>query len=113
MHDVLLGVLDEGRLTDRFGHTATFRSSVIIMTSNLGAERSAAMGYDDSVQLEFERIAMSAFRPEFFNRIDAVVTFRPLSAETIRTLVCRELAALARNNESNVIEGHQLRLVRA
>ena len=58
VHDVLLGVLDEGRLTDRFGRMTTFRSAVIVMTSNLGAERSAAVGFDPQCSRAFERIAM-------------------------------------------------------
>jgi ATP-dependent Clp protease ATP-binding subunit ClpC len=98
VHDTLLGILDEGRLTDRFGRTATFHSSVIIMTSNLGAERSAAIGYDDSVAPAFERIAMNTFRPEFFNRIDAVVSFRPLTQATIVELARRELESLAKRD---------------
>ena len=94
VHDALLGVLDEGRLTDRFGRTTTFKSAVIVMTSNVGAERSAAIGFDPSAQPSFERIAMGTFRPEFFNRIDAVVTFQPLAQETIVALARRELEAI-------------------
>jgi ATP-dependent Clp protease ATP-binding subunit ClpC len=92
--DALLGVLDEGRLTDRFGRTTTFRSAVIVMTSNVGADRAATMGFDSSAQPAFERIAMDTFRPEFFNRIDSVITFRPLSHETILALARRELEAI-------------------
>jgi len=98
VHDALLGILDEGRLTDRFGRTATFQSSVIIMTSNLGTERSGAIGYDDSVVPAFERIAMNEFRPEFFNRIDTVVAFRPLDQDSIVALARRELEAIARRD---------------
>jgi ATP-dependent Clp protease ATP-binding subunit ClpC len=94
VHDMLLGVLDEGRLTDRLGRTTTFHSSVIVMTSNLGAERSAAIGFDGSVQTAFDRIAMRTFRPEFYNRIDSVVSFQPLSRETIFVLARRELEAI-------------------
>jgi len=94
VHDVLLGMLDEGRLTDRFGRTTTFLSSVIVMTSNIGAERMAAVGFDGSVQPPFERIAMETFRPEFFNRIDGVVSFQPLAEATIFALARRELQGL-------------------
>lgn len=94
--DALLGVLDEGRLTDRFGRTTTFRSAVIIMTSNVGADRSTQLGFDSNAQPAFERIAMDTFRPEFYNRIDSVISFQPLSQETIRSLARRELAAIAR-----------------
>jgi ATP-dependent Clp protease ATP-binding subunit ClpC len=94
--DVLLGVLDEGQLADRFGRTTTFRSSVILMTSNLGAERKSALGFGEGGQPAFERIAMTAFRPEFYNRIDAVVSFRPLDRATIARLAERELESIAR-----------------
>jgi len=87
--------LDEGRLTDRFGRTTTFHSAVIVMTSNLGAERNAAIGFDADRQPAFERAALEAFRPEFVNRIDALISFQPLRRETIRALAVRELASLA------------------
>lgn len=98
VHDVLLGMLDEGRLTDRFGRVTTFHSAVIVMTSNLGAERSAVVGFDGTALPAFERIAMGTFRPEFFNRIDAVITFQPLSRETIVALAQRELEGIARRD---------------
>jgi ATP-dependent Clp protease ATP-binding subunit ClpC len=93
--DALLGVLDEGRLTDRFGRTTTFRSAVIVMTSNLGAERSATLGFNASAEVDFERIALQTFRPEFFNRIDSIITFQPLAPAAIRLLAHRELQAVA------------------
>jgi ATP-dependent Clp protease ATP-binding subunit ClpC len=101
--DVLLGVLDEGRLTDRFGRTATFRSAVIIMTSNLGTEHRGTIGFDasgaamphESVGRPYERAVTSFFRAEFFNRIDAVVTFQPLGAATIQAITRKELSDLA------------------
>jgi ATP-dependent Clp protease ATP-binding subunit ClpC len=95
VHDALLGLLDEGRLTDRFGRVTTFRSAVIVMTSNVGADRGQPVGFDNNVRTSFERIVMEQFRPEFVNRIDAIVTFQPLSRETISRLVVRELQALA------------------
>lgn len=98
VHDALLGMLDEGRLTDRFGRTTAFQSAVIVMTSNLGAERLMPVGFDGAAQPPFERIAMQAFRPEFFNRIDAVVTFQPLPREVIAALARRELTAIARRD---------------
>jgi ATP-dependent Clp protease ATP-binding subunit ClpC len=98
VHDVLLGMLDEGRLTDRFGRTTAFQSAVIVMTSNLGAERLSAVGFDNAAQPPFERIAMQTFRPEFFNRIDAVVTFQPLPHDVISALARRELTAVGRRD---------------
>ena len=95
VHDALLGVLDEGRLTDRLGRTTSFLSAVIVMTSNLGAERGTPVGFDSAARPAFERIAMETFRPEFFNRIDEVVTFQPLERDTIAALARRELASIA------------------
>jgi ATP-dependent Clp protease ATP-binding subunit ClpC len=95
IHDALLGVLDEGRLTDRYGRVTTFRSAVIVMTSNLGAERSDAIGFDANVRPSFERTVLEHFRPEFVNRIDRIVTFEPLGRDTIAELVVRELRSLA------------------
>jgi len=95
--DVLLSVFDEGRLTDRFGHTTWFRSAVIIMTSNLGATSSDPPGFN--LQLEpaastYDRAAQIFFRPEFYNRIDRVVSFRALSRDSIRRIVVKELRSL-------------------
>ncbi len=94
VHDILLGMLDEGRLTDRYGRATTFRSSVIVMTSNLGAERSQSVGFDAEAQPPFERIVLQAFRPEFINRIDAIIAFEPLRRDTIVRLVVRELESI-------------------
>jgi ATP-dependent Clp protease ATP-binding subunit ClpC len=93
--DVLLGVFDEGRLTDRFGRVTNFRSALIVMTSNLGADRQQAFGFDASARPRYRDEAMAFFRPEFFNRLDAVVTFHPLGPETIRAITRKELAAIA------------------
>jgi len=89
--DVLLGVCDEGRLTDPYGRTTTFCSSVIVMTSNLGAEQGEGFGFKADQKLPYEDTARAFFRPEFFNRLDAVVTFRPLAAETIAAITRKEL----------------------
>jgi ATP-dependent Clp protease ATP-binding subunit ClpC len=93
--DVLLGVFDEGRLTDRFGRVTSFQSAVIIMTSNLGAGQRQAFGFGKQVGVDYEGEAMAFFRPEFFNRIDQIVTFEPLSAETIRAITRKELTEIA------------------
>jgi ATP-dependent Clp protease ATP-binding subunit ClpC len=94
--DVLLGLFDEGRLTDRFGRTTNFKSAIVIMTSNLGANRRQSVGFgEDSVQ-PYESEVKSFFRPEFFNRIDSVVTFQPLAWETCLTITRKELDDIAR-----------------
>ncbi len=89
--DYLLQVLGEGRLTDARGRVADFRSSIIIMTSNLGTrEQAAGVGFDVSAARQsqvFTKAAQSFFRPEFFNRIDEVIAFRALDAEDIKQIV--------------------------
>ena len=92
--DVLLGVFDEGRLTDEYGRTTNFRSAVLIMTSNLGADKMGSPGFDQASPRSYEAEAMAFFRPEFFNRIDAVVRFDPLSEDSILAITRKELAAL-------------------
>jgi ATP-dependent Clp protease ATP-binding subunit ClpC len=92
--DVLLNVFDEGRLCDAFGRPTLFRSAILIMTSNLGAQALRAIGLRAQPPPPYEAEAAAFFRPEFFNRIDQVVTFQPLPAEVVCTLVRRELAAL-------------------
>jgi ATP-dependent Clp protease ATP-binding subunit ClpC len=94
--DVLLGLLDEGRLTDRFGRVTQFRSAIIVMTSNLGASAGRTAGFQAGAGPDYESEAAKYFRPEFFNRLDAVVTFRPLSAADVGAIVRKELAELAR-----------------
>jgi len=93
--DVLLGLLDEGRLTDRFGRVTWFRSSIIIMTSNLGAAGRTTSGFARQADVTYETEVMKFFRPEFFNRLDAVVTFGSLRAEDMEEITRKELAELA------------------
>jgi ATP-dependent Clp protease ATP-binding subunit ClpC len=97
--DLLLGVFDEGRLTDPWGRLTHFNSAVIVMTSNLGASTLAAgpfgLARNAAPAAGYEGEAMSFFRPEFFNRIDAVVAFDPLSASSIRAVAEKELRDLA------------------
>ena len=85
--DLLLQVLGEGRLTDARGRTVDFSKSIIIMTSNVGAEKSAhSIGFvetDDTAQQRFIGEIRKFWRPEFFNRIDRVVPFRKLSREDL------------------------------
>jgi ATP-dependent Clp protease ATP-binding subunit ClpC len=89
--DYLLQVLGEGRLTDARGRIADFRSSIIIMTSNLGAtEQSSSLGFDVSAERRsqiYTKSAQQFFRPEFFNRIDEVVAFRSLDPVDMERIV--------------------------
>ncbi len=95
-YDVLLGLLDEGRLTDRFGRVTNFRSAIILMTSNLGATSKGAMGFGgENADPAFEGAVKKFFRPEFFNRLDSVVTFNPLTPESVCEIALKELNDLA------------------
>ena len=93
--DVLLSTFDEGRLNDRFGRTTTFCSAVIVMTSNLGAGKQEALGFGKGPAVRYDTEALQFFRPEFFNRLDGVVTFVPLERETILAITRKELAEIA------------------
>jgi ATP-dependent Clp protease ATP-binding subunit ClpB len=97
--NVLLQVLDDGRLTDGHGRTVDFRNTVIVMTSNLGSQRiqelSGAQNYA-RMKAEVMDIVGQHFRPEFINRIDDVVVFHPLEPEHIRRIVDIQLAYLHR-----------------
>lgn len=93
--DVLLGLLDEGRLTDRFGRVTWFRSAIIVLTSNLGADAAQGMGFTQSNTADYATEVARFFRPEFFNRLDEVITFRPLSTADIESITRKELNELA------------------
>ena len=96
--DVLLGLFDEGRLTDRFGRVTNFTSSVIIMTSNLGAERFARgeIGFGETENISSEKEIKAFFRPEFFNRLDGVVQFKPLGRGALYKITEKEISSVAR-----------------
>jgi ATP-dependent Clp protease ATP-binding subunit ClpC len=89
--DVLLGLLDEGRLTDRWGRTTTFCSAIVIMTSNLGASARSTIGLGAAREERYETEVRSFFRPEFFNRLDGLVTFQPLDWDTCLAITRKEL----------------------
>jgi len=105
--DVLLGLFDEGRLTDCFGRTTNFTSTVIILTSNLGAERFARgeIGFSESENISGEKDIKAFFRPEFFNRLDAVVQFQPLDKKSLYEITEKELASISKReglSEKNI-----------
>ncbi|MEM7473618.1 MAG: AAA family ATPase [Planctomycetota bacterium] len=93
--DVLLSVLDEGRLTDRFGKVTSFQNSVILMTSNIGAQRSTAAGFGGEKSVDYLSEVRHAFKPEFFNRLDDVIAFSPLTSQAIREITEKELRELS------------------
>ena len=95
--NVLLQVLDDGRLTDGHGRTVDFRNCVIVMTSNLGSQRIQELAGEDKyeeMKASVMEIVSQHFRPEFVNRIDDVVVFHPLGREHIRRIVDIQLGYL-------------------
>jgi ATP-dependent Clp protease ATP-binding subunit ClpB len=97
--NVLLQVLDDGRLTDGHGRTVDFRNTVIVMTSNLGSQRIQELAGEanyDRMKAACLEILGQHFRPEFINRVDDVVVFHPLGMEEIRKIVDIQLGDLQR-----------------
>jgi ATP-dependent Clp protease ATP-binding subunit ClpB len=103
--NILLQVLDDGRLTDGHGRTVDFRNTVVVMTSNLGSSRIqefAATGksYEDMKSAVLE-VASQHFRPEFLNRVDEMVVFHPLDREEIRLIAGIQVGMLSKRLESH------------
>ncbi|WP_114240452.1 ATP-dependent chaperone ClpB [Dyella sp. C9] len=101
--NILLQVLDDGRLTDGQGRTVDFRNTVIVMTSNLGSQMIQEVSGESAGGAEAEYLQMKAavlgvvqahFRPEFINRLDELVVFRPLGKNQIRAIAKIQLAYL-------------------
>ena len=116
--NILLQVLDDGRLTDSQGRTVDFRNTVVVMTSNLGSDRIQDLAHDhsfdsvsfDGLELQDDstrnenryqamkdavmEVVSGHFRPEFINRIDEVVVFHPLGREQIRNIADIQLGLL-------------------
>jgi ATP-dependent Clp protease ATP-binding subunit ClpB len=96
--NVLLQVLDDGRLTDGQGHTVDFRNTLIVMTSNLGADILVAQpeGQDtDAVRDQVMAIVRASFRPEFLNRIDEIILFHRLQKSEMARIVDIQLKRLS------------------
>jgi ATP-dependent Clp protease ATP-binding subunit ClpB len=95
--NVLLQVLDDGRLTDGQGRTVDFRNTVVVMTSNLGSQVIQELAGEDNyekMKSAVMEIVGGHFRPEFINRVDEVVVFHPLDAKQIRSIADIQLAYL-------------------
>jgi ATP-dependent Clp protease ATP-binding subunit ClpB len=104
--NVLLQVLDDGRLTDGQGHTVDFRNTLIVMTSNLGAELLVAQpeGQDtEAVRDQVMAIVRASFRPEFLNRIDEIILFHRLQKSEMARIVDIQFVRLARLLEERKI----------
>jgi ATP-dependent Clp protease ATP-binding subunit ClpB len=100
--NILLQVLDDGRLTDGQGRTVDFRNTVIVMTSNLGSHQIQDMAGDDSPEAYTQMkasvmgVVQAHFRPEFINRLDDIVVFHPLDKAQIREIALIQLQGLER-----------------
>jgi ATP-dependent Clp protease ATP-binding subunit ClpB len=93
--DVLLQVLDDGRLTDGQGRTVDFRNAILILTSNLGSQYLVDQSLDfDKRAALVQEVVRSSFKPEFLNRLDDTVMFQPLSTEELTSIVDLQLEAL-------------------
>jgi ATP-dependent Clp protease ATP-binding subunit ClpB len=113
--NILLQVLDDGRLTDNKGRTVNFRNSIIIMTSNLGSsliresieESSGTMTEEkaDRLRDELVQLLRNTLKPEFVNRVDEIVMFRPLTIEQVRDIVRMQFGRVAQMLEEKGIAG--------
>jgi ATP-dependent Clp protease ATP-binding subunit ClpB len=94
--DILLQVLDDGRLTDGQGRTVDFRNVILVLTSNLGSQLLVSEMPDSSKKEAVLEIVRSHFKPEFLNRLDDIVVFDQLTTEELTGIVDIQLAALAK-----------------
>jgi ATP-dependent Clp protease ATP-binding subunit ClpB len=103
--NILLQVLDDGRLTDNQGHTVDFTNTIIVMTSNIGSqaiqEISRQGGGQEEIREAVQTALESHFLPEFLNRIDETIVFHPLGREELRTIVRLQVKRLRRQLEQN------------
>jgi ATP-dependent Clp protease ATP-binding subunit ClpB len=100
--NILLQVLDDGRLTDGKGRTVDFKNTVIIMTSNVGSreiQEATQAGDEAEMRTRAMEVLRQHFRPEFLNRIDDIVVFRPLSQEELTAIVELQVRQLAKRLE--------------
>jgi ATP-dependent Clp protease ATP-binding subunit ClpB len=107
--NVLLQVLDDGRLTDGQGRTVDFRNTLIVLTSNLGAEFLARLPEGEPAETvldEVMAVVRLAFRPEFINRLDEIILFNRLGRREMRRIVDLQLEAL-----QHLLATHKITLV--
>jgi ATP-dependent Clp protease ATP-binding subunit ClpC len=121
-HNILLQIMEEGQLTDARGHKVDFRNSIIVMTSNIGAEmirRQGNLGFDlnrdenekekndyEDMRKKLLESLRKVFRPEFINRLDGVIVFHPLNREHLRNIVTLELDKVAARMADHNIQLH-------
>ncbi|HBY81612.1 MAG TPA: ATP-dependent chaperone ClpB, partial [Cyanobacteria bacterium UBA11148] len=98
--NILLQVLDDGRITDSQGRTVDFRNTIIVMTSNIGSEHILSVAGDDSQYEEMRKRVIDAlrshFRPEFLNRVDDNIIFHTLTKTELREIVTIQLKRIER-----------------
>jgi len=89
--NILLQIMDDGRITDSHGKTVSFENTILIMTSNAGSDqRSNVVGFneeEEAIQMKVERALKSLFRPEFLNRVDETVIFKELKREELLEII--------------------------
>ncbi|MHC4179659.1 MAG: AAA family ATPase, partial [Planctomycetota bacterium] len=106
--NILLQVLDDGRLTDNHGHTVDFTNTIIVMTSNIGSQLVQEIadqgGSEDEIREAINQSLHTRFLPEFLNRIDEVMIFHPLAREQIRKIVEIQVKRLREQLQEKGIE---------
>jgi ATP-dependent Clp protease ATP-binding subunit ClpC len=113
--NMLLQIMEEGRLTDSFGRNVDFRNTVMIMTSNLGADMikgGAGFGFQkrteagdyDNIKVVLLKEIERFFRPEFINRLDDVIVFKPLTKADITSIIDYEVAKVSKRLKTQKIE---------
>jgi ATP-dependent Clp protease ATP-binding subunit ClpB len=102
--NVLLQIMDDGRLTDGKGRTVDFTNTVLIMTSNVGSQEIAGEQIDEQMRAKIDAVLTATFKPEFLNRIDETVIFHRLSREDITRIVDVQVAMLTERVHERGIE---------
>ena len=99
--NVLLQILDDGRMTDGHGRTVIFKNTILIMTSNLGSDliMEHGAGHPERLQTQIDELMHRKFKPEFLNRIDEIITFHSLSKEDLAQIVDIQLVLLRKRME--------------
>ena len=107
--NVLLQVLDDGRITDSQGRTVDFKNTILILTSNLGSEFllngiNADGSIDEGAKMQVEALLRRSFRPEFLNRLDEIVFYKPLTKDNVTKIIDLQIANLNRRLENQQIK---------
>jgi ATP-dependent Clp protease ATP-binding subunit ClpB len=102
--NLLLQILEDGRLTDAKGKTISFNNTIIIMTSNLGSEIIQEQSDYQEIKTKVHELLYKYFKPEFLNRIDEIITFKPLSPENIVKIANLQIEQLRKLLNSQKIE---------